>query len=119
MQSVPGIFSSNAPSELIEESMRIAADNSGSVHPGGYRAMAHSMAEADLRDVLPQIRIPTLLLYGDRDERAPLHIAEDLRDRIPTAELVVIPGAGHGVNSEAALEFNAQVRRFLRRIEQI
>ena len=39
-------------------------------HPDGLRAMARSVAEADLRDVLPRIDVPTLLLYGERDVRA-------------------------------------------------
>lgn len=94
----------------------MAADNSGLVHPGGYRAMAHSMAEADLSDVLPQIRVPTLLLYGEMDERSPLHIAKDLHAQIPTAELAVIPGVGHLANVEAPAAFNAEVRRFVRAV---
>lgn len=112
-KAVPGAFSAAASPELLEEMLDIAADNSGLVHPGGYRAIAYSMAEADLRDVLPQIRIPTLLLYGELDTRAPLHVAEDLRDRIPAAELVIIPGAGHMANVEAPEAFNAEVRWFL------
>lgn len=74
--------------------------------------MAHSMAEADLRDVLPTISIPTLLLYGELDQRAPLTVATDLDASIPTSRLVVLPGVGHVCNAEAPDEFNAQVRRF-------
>ena len=49
---------------LVDELASIWAANAGTVHPAGYRAMAHSMAEADLRDVLPRIQVPTPLLYG-------------------------------------------------------
>jgi pimeloyl-ACP methyl ester carboxylesterase len=119
MKGWPGLFSSAASPELIAVVMSIAADNSGLVHPGGYRAMAHSMAEADLRDVLPQIRVPTLLLYGELDERSPLFIAEDLRAQIPNAELVVIPDAGHLANVEAPAAFNGQVRRFIRSVTHV
>jgi pimeloyl-ACP methyl ester carboxylesterase len=112
----PGAFSCAASPELVEEMASIAADNSGRAHPGGYRAIAHSMAEADLRDVLPNIRVPVLLLYGELDERAPLHVARDLRAQIPAAELVVIPGVGHLANVEAPGEFNAHVRRFIRTV---
>lgn len=114
----PGVFSTAASPELIAEVMSIAIDSSGLLHPGGYRAIAHSMAEADLRDVLPQIRLPTLLLYGELDERSPLHVAEDLRAQIPNSELVVIPGVGHLANVEAPDAFNSQVRRFLRSVTQ-
>jgi pimeloyl-ACP methyl ester carboxylesterase len=109
------MFSTAASPEVIAEIMSIAVDNSGLAHPGGYRAMAHSMAEADLRDVLPQVRVPTLLLYGGLDERSPLHIAEDLRAHIPNAELAVIADAGHLANVEAPAAFNDEVRRFIRR----
>jgi pimeloyl-ACP methyl ester carboxylesterase len=118
MQGWPGLFSTAASPELIAEMMSIAVDNSGLVHPGGYRATAHSMAEADLRDVLPQVRVPTLLLYGELDERSPLHIAEDLRTQIPNAELVVIPDVGHLANVEAPAAFNGKVRRFIRSVTQ-
>lgn len=114
----PGVFSTAASPALVEEVLSIAADNSGRVHPGGYRAMAHSMAEADLRDVLPTIRIPVLLLYGELDERSPLHVAENIRAQISSAELVVIPGVGHLANVEAPAEFSAHVRSFIRSLAE-
>jgi pimeloyl-ACP methyl ester carboxylesterase len=114
----PGVFSPAASPELIAEVLSIAADNSGLVHPGGYRAMAHSMAEADLRELLPQVRVSTLLLYGELDERSPLRVAEELRAQIPNAELVVIPDVGHLANVEAPAAFNAHVRRFIRSVLQ-
>lgn len=116
--SFPGIFSPAASPELIEGLRQIAVDNSGRAHPGGYRAMAHSMAEGDLRDVLPLIRVPTLLLYGEIDERSPLHVGEALRSSIPGAELVVLPGVGHVANLESPAAFNQQVRRFIRRVSR-
>ena len=111
-----GVLTAAASSELADELASIWADNAGTVHPAGYRAIAHSMAEADLRDVLPRIRIPTLLLHGQLDERAPVTVAADLKARIPASELVVISGVGHLCNAEAPGEFNAHVRAFLRSV---
>jgi pimeloyl-ACP methyl ester carboxylesterase len=85
-------------------------------HPAGFRAMARSVAESDLRDVLPRIGVPTLLLYGDKDVRAPLNVAEDLHAAIPSSRLVVMPGVGHVSSVEAAERFNAEVRAFLRSV---
>jgi pimeloyl-ACP methyl ester carboxylesterase len=82
-------------------------------HPAGLRAMARAVAEADLRDVLPEIAIPTLLLYGEHDVRAPLEVAEAIHGAIPRSRLVVLPGAGHICNIEAADRFNAELRAFL------
>jgi pimeloyl-ACP methyl ester carboxylesterase len=75
--------------------------------------MARSFAEADLRAVLPTISVPTLLLYGDRDVRAPVSIGQALHDAIPTSRLVVLPGAGHLSSVEVADRFNTEVREFL------
>ena len=81
-------------------------------HPRGFRAMARASAE-DVRDVLPHIDVPTLLVYGDRDVRAPLTVAEALQAAIPRSRLVVLPDAGHLCNIEAPNEFNDAVRDFL------
>ena len=45
---------------------------------------------------------PTLLLYGEKDVRAGLSVARDLDAAISGARLVVLPGAGHVCNIEAA-----------------
>jgi pimeloyl-ACP methyl ester carboxylesterase len=67
-----------------------------------------------LRDVLPEIKVPTLLVYGDQDARAPLTIAEDLHATIPGSVLAVLPGTGHVCNIEAPEAFNRAVSNFLR-----
>ena len=64
--------------------------------------------------MLASIAVPTLLLYGDADTRAPLYVAEDLHSRIPGATLEVLSGVGRLSNIEAPDRFNSQVRRFLR-----
>jgi pimeloyl-ACP methyl ester carboxylesterase len=63
---------------------------------------------------LPRIDVPTLLIWGELDERSPLGVARQFKEAIPYAELVVIPGAGHVSNLEAAEPFNNAVREFCR-----
>jgi pimeloyl-ACP methyl ester carboxylesterase len=106
---LPTMFSDESPLESVEQfsSTMLAR------HPVGFRAMARASAE-DLRDVLPHIRVPTLLVYGDNDERAPLTVANELHAAISGSTLVVLPGAGHLCNIEAPHEFNRAVRGFLR-----
>ena len=65
----PTLFSDSTPVETIDAFVA----NASGFHPAGLRTMARSVAEADLRDMLPRIAVPTLLLYGDRDVRAPLY----------------------------------------------
>jgi pimeloyl-ACP methyl ester carboxylesterase len=79
--------------------------------------MARSFAEADLRDVLPRIDVPTLLLQGDEDVRAPVQVAEQLHASIPSSKLVILPGVGHVSSVEAPELFTAEVRSFLGSLE--
>ena len=103
------LFTDSVARQLVEESVEVMRD----FHPAGVRAMVNAFADADLRDVLPRIDVPTLLLYGDADQRSPLPVAEDLHARIPGSKLVVIPGPGHMVNIEAPERFDEEVRSFL------
>jgi pimeloyl-ACP methyl ester carboxylesterase len=81
-------------------------------HTLGFRAMARASAE-DLREALPRIDVPTLLVYGDEDVRAPLPVAEHLHASISGSTLVVLPGVGHICNLEAPQRFNDTVRNWL------
>jgi pimeloyl-ACP methyl ester carboxylesterase len=72
-----------------------------------------AMAQADLTDVLPTIRVPTQLIWGALDIRSPLAVAREFERRIPGATLAVIPDCGHVSNLEAPRSFNAVVRGFL------
>ena len=106
------MFSGSPPPAAVEAFRDIMLE----IHPAGLRAMARSLAEADLRDILPRITVPTLLLYGDSDVRAPLTVARDLLARIPGSRLAIMPGVGHMSSIEAPERFNAEVRTFLRSV---
>jgi pimeloyl-ACP methyl ester carboxylesterase len=110
---IPTLFSESAPAELLDEFAAIMSE----VHPAGFRACARSLAEADLRDVLPRIEVPTLLMYGDKGVRAPLNVAQDLHVKIPGSRLVVMRGVGHMISVEAPELFSTEVRAFLRSVQ--
>jgi pimeloyl-ACP methyl ester carboxylesterase len=82
--------------------------------PRVLSTLARSVAETDLRAMLPTINIPTLLLYGDADTRSPLQVAEALHAAIRGSTLVVLRGAGHVSNVEVAEQFDTEVRNCLR-----
>ena len=107
---IPTLFPESTPKEVVDGFSAIAAE----FHPEGFRTMARSLAEADLRDVLPKIRIPTLLVYGDRDARASLQVAEALHTAIPESSLVILAGVGHMINVQAGDQLNREMRQFLR-----
>jgi pimeloyl-ACP methyl ester carboxylesterase len=105
---VPTMFALRV-AEADVDAFRAAVE---AVHPAGFRAMASASAE-DLRDVLPTIDAPTLLIYGDNDERAPVPVAQQMHAEIAGSRLVMLSGAGHVCNVELPARFNDEVRRFL------
>lgn len=68
------------------------------------------------RPDLATVSVPTLVMVGALDEITPPAASRDLADRIPGAELVVLPNAGHMANMEKAEAFNTELRQFLRRL---
>jgi pimeloyl-ACP methyl ester carboxylesterase len=79
--------------------------------------MARAFADADLRPVLPTITVPTLLVYGAEDVRAPRAVAAALHSSIAGSVLHFVPGAGHDVNLEAPRVYDDLVRTFLSEME--
>jgi 3-oxoadipate enol-lactonase len=71
-----------------------------------------------LASELSDITAPTLVIVGNQDILTPRGDSEDIADRIPTAELVVISGAAHGLMVEHATTFNRVFLEFLGRAEQ-
>lgn len=99
---------SKSSRQVREELASIMSD----FHPVGFRLMATTLAHADTRDLLPSIRIPTLLIWGESDARSPVSVAYQICDAIPGAKLAIISGAGHVSNLEEPVRFNMEVRGF-------
>jgi len=107
--SMPGLFSAAMPPERAEELAGIMAE----VRAAGTRAMAYALAEADLRDALPAIDVPTLLVHGSEDARSPLPVVEDLHRALPRSTISILPGLGHECFFESSETFATAVRPFL------
>lgn len=103
-----GMLSDVPPQEVKEELANIMSG----FHPIGFRLMATALAIADTRDMLPKIKAPTLLIWGDADKRSPINVAHQLHEAIPGAKLEVISGAGHISNMEKPIQFNKVVEDF-------
>jgi pimeloyl-ACP methyl ester carboxylesterase len=79
--------------------------------------MLAMIAPVDLRPVLPKIDVPTLLLYGDADVRAPTAVAEALHDQIHGSVFVTLAGVGHCGHVQAPDRWNRAVLDFSRGIQ--
>jgi pimeloyl-ACP methyl ester carboxylesterase len=68
----------------------------------------------DSLNLLPQIKVPTLVVVGAEDTITPVSMAQTLADNIPNAKLEIIPQAGHLSNIEQSEIFNRVVLDFAR-----
>ncbi len=66
-------------------------------------------------DILPNIKVPTLVICGDKDTNF-LPAADYMAQKIPGARKVVIANAGHGVNINQPQLFATYVLNFLDRL---
>ena len=71
----------------------------------------------DLVDELSSITAPTMVIVGNQDILTPRGDSEEIAERIPNAELVVISGAAHGLMMEHSTTFNKILIEFLQRTE--
>jgi pimeloyl-ACP methyl ester carboxylesterase len=107
---IPTLLTESASAPVVDELTSILVD----FHPEGQRALLRAgWAEHDAREVLAKIKVPTLLLYGDRDIRSPLDVAREMQANIPGSTLVVMEGVGHEGDMEGPDRFNAEIRRFI------
>ena len=60
--------------------------------PGAMRAHARGLGDVDVRHVLPEIRVPTLVLHRSGDRLIDVRHSRLLAERIPAARLVELPG---------------------------
>ena len=81
--------------------------------PRGYRATMRALSRLNLTQRLPGIPHQTLVITGEHDFTVPPHIQTQLKDEIPNAYQVLIPGAGHAVSVEKPAEFNKILVEFL------
>lgn len=85
--------SEQAP-RLLKQLRRAVASRPAS-HPDALHTGLSLLQDEDLRGPLPDIRLPTLWILGQRDTLVPAAVAERIRILLPQAQIEIIPGAGH------------------------
>lgn len=73
----------------------------------------HVLLESDLREEIPNIRKPTLLIHGDRDTLTPVQAAHWMMQQLPMGYLRVISGAAHAPFLSHSDQFIETLNQFL------
>ena len=80
--------------------------------PGAAVALARMAMQIDVRDILPTVHVPTLVLHRRDDHAVPIEDGKYIADRVPGAKFVALPGADHWpwIGDERAVE---EIQEFL------
>jgi len=81
--------------------------------PGAAVALTRMNAEIDIRDVLPSIRVPTLVLHRHGDRCLKVEEGRYLASRIPGATFIELPGEDHLPFVGNQDEILVEIERFL------
>lgn len=96
--------------EMIENSGSEDYRNSS---PIMKEVLKHTVSE-DLTDILEKVKVPTLLIYGSKDDATPLWMGELMNRKISDSKLIVYEGASHFAYLEQKDRFNKDVNEFLK-----
>lgn len=78
------------------------------------RRILSKVVNEDLKYCMPQIKAPTLLVWGENDTATPLGDAKIMEKLIPNAGLVSFPHCGHYSFLDNPMQFAAVLRSFLK-----
>jgi pimeloyl-ACP methyl ester carboxylesterase len=78
------------------------------------RALATMKTTQDVTDnLLPQLKMPVLIVWGSLDQIAPVDQAQTMHKLIPQSRLDVIPGCGHMVPLQCSAEMDRAALQFI------
>lgn len=117
-KALRAIERSSAMPSALRRSARRRADQRGSADfraaTGTMRGTLVRIVNEDLRELLPHVTIPVLLIWGQNDTETPIADGQLMERLIPDAGLVVFEGASHYAYLEQAARFCRIVEVFLR-----
>jgi pimeloyl-ACP methyl ester carboxylesterase len=98
------------PPFIARDILRISRHNGWVIK----RALATMKTGQDVTDnLLPQLKMPVLIVWGSLDRIAPVDQAQIMHKLIPQSQLDVIPGCGHMVPLQCAAEMDSRVLQFV------
>jgi 2-hydroxy-6-oxonona-2,4-dienedioate hydrolase len=97
--------------EAISEIVKILANKH---HVLSLIHAARSAKKDNLKDLLGEVKVPTLLLWGEDDQVTTMEVAEMFHKLIPNSTLVTVKKCGHAPMIEHPEWFSGEVEKFLR-----
>jgi pimeloyl-ACP methyl ester carboxylesterase len=100
------------PGFVARDILRVSKERTWVIH----RALDSMSTGQDATDgLLPQLKMPVLIVWGDADRILPLELGETMHRLVPQSELVVIPGCGHLAPVQCSAQIGPKVVEFVKR----
>lgn len=99
--------------ERIERMRKARSSADYSAASPKMRAILSKVVNEDLKEAMPKIKAPTLLIWGENDTATPMRDARIMEKLIPDAGLVSFPGCGHYSFLDNPYQFAAVLRSFI------
>jgi pimeloyl-ACP methyl ester carboxylesterase len=103
-----------ASKELVDEVYQIVNERMKTLK---VISLARSAIKNNLGDELKQIKLPTLLIWGNNDSITPPFVGREFNKLIPNSELHFIDHCGHAPMMEVPDEFNVILAEFLQKFK--
>ncbi len=104
-----------ATKELVDEVYSITNNRIKAIK---IIALAKSAIRNNLGEEINQIKVPTLLIWGQNDTITPPFVAQEFHKLIPNSELHFVDKCGHAPMMEVPDEFNAILHKFLKKLNE-
>ena len=104
-----------ATKELVDEVYSITNNRIKAIK---IIALAKSAIRNNLGEELNQVKLPTLLVWGNNDTITPPFVAQEFHKLIPNSELHFVDKCGHAPMMEVPDEFNAILHKFLKKLNE-
>jgi pimeloyl-ACP methyl ester carboxylesterase len=101
------------PGFVARDILRISKKNAWVIH----RAFDSMTTGQDVTDsMLPQLRMPVLIVWGDMDQTTPLSLGIAMHNLVPQSELLVVgPNCGHMAPVQCTAQIGPKVVEFVKR----
>jgi len=98
---------------LNESQFKIAMDKMNTNSPNVMYSMWKSMIEKDYRDTLSKIKVPTLIIFGEKSTFYSIDTANYICSNICNSKLVVFENCTHLLVNENPIKFNNIIEEFI------
>jgi pimeloyl-ACP methyl ester carboxylesterase len=99
------------PPFIAQDILRVTRRNAWVIH----RALNAMLTGTDTTEkILPELKMPVLLVWGGLDRITPLQQGQQMRQLIPHAQMEVYPACGHLAPSQCADQIGPRVAEFLK-----